>query len=48
MPIPSPRQGEPDQEFINRCMDDDVMKREFPDRDQRYAVCHKQAAKKGK
>ncbi len=42
MPIPSKRQDESSEEFIERCMADDVMKEEYPDRDQRYAVCSQQ------
>ena len=42
MPIPKPRQNEPDDEFLNRCMGDKVMVSEFPDSKQRYAVCNDQ------
>ena len=40
MPLPSPREGEQQSEFIGRCMDDENMRSEFPDSIQRVAVCH--------
>jgi len=40
MPLPTPKRGEKRQDFIKRCMDNSVMKREFKDKDQRLAVCH--------
>lgn len=43
MPIPAPVAEESDKEFLTRCMDDDVMKEEFPESDQRLAVCSVQA-----
>lgn len=42
MPIPNPKQDEKQSEFINRCMSDNTMKSEFPDKDQRLAVCYNQ------
>lgn len=39
MPILKPNDGETKEEFINRCMADDTMQKEFPDESQRYAVC---------
>ena len=39
MPIPKPGTDETQDDFVNRCMGDDVMKSEFPDNDQRQAVC---------
>lgn len=41
MPLPKPRDGETQDEFMGRCMSDDVMNEEYPDGDQRYAVCHR-------
>lgn len=38
MPTP-PKKGENRSAFINRCMSDDSMKKEFPDQKQRVAVC---------
>lgn len=42
MPIPQPNQGESKKKFINRCMSDPTMNKEFPDGDQRYKVCLEQ------
>ena len=39
MPLPKPNDGETKDEFIDRCMADETMQEEFPDEDQRYAVC---------
>jgi len=39
MPIPTPRKGESQQEFISRCMGNPTMRKEFPDQKQRSAVC---------
>ena len=40
MPIPTPKGKETQQEFISRCMSE--MKGEFPDKEQRLAVCYTQ------
>jgi len=51
MPLPVPERGENRQKFIQRCMSDDVMKKEFPEQKQRVAVCYSQwkiAKKRGK
>jgi hypothetical protein len=49
MPIPSPSQGEDRKAFVSRCMESEVMNREFPENDQRAAVCYSQWRKsKGK
>lgn len=42
MPLPKPRKNEDKDEFISRCMADDVMNREYKDRKQRRAICEKQ------
>lgn len=42
MPIPQPKKGETKKKFIDRCMSSKVMKDEYPDRSQRYAVCESQ------
>lgn len=42
MPIPKPRKNENEDDFIGRCMGDDVMKKEYPEQDQRRAVCQQQ------
>src|SRR5690606_38068985 len=39
MPLLKPIDGETKDEFIDRCMADETMQEEFPDEDQRYAVC---------
>ena len=39
MPLPSPSPGESQDEFISRCMSDNKAIEEFPDNDQRLAVC---------
>jgi len=43
MPLPMRRHGERRKDFVRRCMEDEVMKREFPDADPRLAVCNRQA-----
>jgi hypothetical protein len=43
MPLPQRHDGEPRDAFVQRCMEDEVMKREFPDAEQRLAVCQQQA-----
>jgi len=42
MPLPKPRKGEKQDDFIDRCMGDEVMNKEYPDAPQRAAVCHRQ------
>ena len=44
--LPTPNGGEDKDQFINRCMANDKMNNEYPDEDQRYAVCQKQWEKK--
>jgi hypothetical protein len=39
MPLPEKRDDETRTEFIVRCMSDETMQQEFPERDQRLAVC---------
>jgi ATP-dependent Clp protease protease subunit len=39
MPIPTPNKGEKEQDFIDRCMGNETMKTDYPERDQRYAIC---------
>jgi len=43
VPLPEPNQGETREQFIDRCMADETMVREFPDTKQRRAVCEQQA-----
>jgi hypothetical protein len=47
MPMPTPKSDETKDEFIKRCMTDEVMLGEFPDEKQRYAVCLSQYQKGG-
>lgn len=42
MPLPKPKGDETKDQFIERCMGDETMRSEFPDEDQRYAICHAQ------
>jgi hypothetical protein len=42
MPIPEKRNTENEQEFLQRCMSDEVMTKEYPDKDQRYSICRNQ------
>jgi signal peptide peptidase SppA len=39
MPLPSPKSKEKKKDWESRCMADEEMNREFPDREQRFAVC---------
>lgn len=48
MPLPTPHKGEQKDKFINRCMANDVMNNEYPDAEQRRAVCESQWDRKGK
>ena len=48
MPIPKPNKKEKKNDFISRCMGNDVMKKEYKDDKQRSAVCYSQWEKKNK
>lgn len=39
MPLPKPTPKENKKEFVMRCMSDETMVKEFPETDQRLAVC---------
>lgn len=39
MPAPKPNTGESREDFISRCMGDEMMVEEFEENDQRFAVC---------
>ena len=41
MPIPTPKKNEKSNDFIQRCMIDPVMIKEFKNTDQRLAICSK-------
>lgn len=45
MPISKPQQGESKDGFMSRCMNTRTMHQEYPDRDQRLAVCGAQIKK---
>ncbi len=42
MPLPKPKEGELQDDFIERCMGTETMKTEFPDNKQRLAICFNQ------
>lgn len=42
MPLPRPTSEEKQQDFMNRCMGDATMNKEYPRQDQRLAVCYLQ------
>jgi len=42
MPIPKPEQQEKMSEFLGRCMTDPTMEVDYPNENQRIAVCAKQ------
>ena len=44
--VPSPEGGETEATFMSRCMSDATMQQEFPDQDQRTAVCMRQLSGK--
>jgi len=46
MPLPTPSEGQSEDDFIASCMSSDTMQKEFPDRKQRLAVCYSQFRKK--
>lgn len=39
MPVPAPHAGESQNDFVGRCMGNDTMMQDFPEQDQRLAVC---------
>lgn len=43
MPIPSRKQNEDKDKFISRCMSSEVMKKDYPEQQQRVAICIQQA-----
>lgn len=48
MPLPKPKDKEKEKDWIARCMSNDTMKEEFPDNDQRLAVCYQKWRDKDK
>ena len=43
MPLPKRNKDEDAKNFVNRCMSSDVMKEEYPNQQQRVAVCINQS-----
>ena len=39
MPLPKPRKNEKQNDFIQRCITDEIMVKEYPNIQQRLAVC---------
>jgi len=48
MPLPNPGNKESKDKFIQRCVSDPKVNKEYPDNAQRYAVCQTQWKKKEK
>ena len=51
MPLPSPNKKQGEDSFVSNCMSNETMKREFPNKKQRLAVCyskHKNSKKNSK
>jgi len=48
MPIPQREKNEDKQKFVSRCMSNETMKKDYPDTQQRVAVCLSQTRQKGK
>src|SRR3954467_4592772 len=42
MPLPSPNTGESQDDFMARCVGNDAVTTEYPDQDQRTAICLRQ------
>lgn len=46
MPIPKKKKGEKGKDFMQRCMSNPTMNKEFKDTKQRAAVCYQKRRKK--
>lgn len=46
MPLPKPNPQESKEKFMARCMANPTMRREYPNRPQRFAVCESQSKRK--
>ena len=46
MPIPTPEAYETEEEFIDRCMSDNIMVEDYDNEKQRLAVCNTQLENK--
>lgn len=42
MPIPMPDKGEKKDDFVSRCMGDNIMNKDYPDQKQRSGICYSQ------
>mgnify|MGYP005992491387 FL=1 len=42
MPLPKPKENELQEQFMRRCVADDTMNMEYPNIQQRVAVCYTQ------
>jgi len=42
MPLPKPKQGEKQTDFMARCVNSEVIQKEFKNKSQRVAVCYNQ------
>lgn len=40
MPIPQPKKNESKNDFVSRCFTDPIMEGDFPNKNQRLAVCN--------
>lgn len=48
MPIPQPEKNEDKQKFVSRCMGNEIMKKDYPNINQRIAICLGQTRDKNK
>lgn len=48
MPIPNRNPDEKPKDFLQRCMSDKIMNKEYPNIKQRYAICNSQLKHKSK
>ena len=44
MPIPNRRKDEDKDKFVSRCMSSEVMKKDYPNQQERVAICIQQAS----
>lgn len=48
MPLPTPKKGQKEKEFIASCMASPTMNKEYPNQKQRAAICYSQFSRKKK
>ena len=48
MPIPTPHKGQDQDAFMQDCMGDPVMNKEYKDQKQRAAICYRQYSERKK